>query len=217
MGAGIAHLTADGTSPGGERVAIHQKELFSLPRQLVAQALPKHPEPGVQRVPRQRLLFGHVPDGIAPSCTRHPSLGYPPGFLVDEVAPLVGNVLMDFTVLLHRFLIIFGTGPHPAELPLNFSQFFLRPFQPMRGICDSAIVRRVEVGHGVFQPNRCFHRWYNRLWLPHGVLVENVGVKFSRLCFSTVTRLSFHPFRRRRGNTALTIPVLVMRMPFFVM
>ena len=102
---------------------------------------------------------------------------------MDEVAPLIGNVLMEFAVFLHRFLIVFGTGLHTAEFPPNCCQLFLRLLQPVGGIGDVSVVRRVEVGHGVFQTQRCFRCWNNRLRLLHAVLIEDVSVKFSRLCF----------------------------------
>ena len=135
---------------------------------------------------------------------------------MDEVAALVGDVLMEFAVLLDSFLIIFGTGLHPAEPLLELRQLFLGGFQPVGRIGQFTAVRHIEVAHGIFQTNSGLRDRDNRLRLLHDVLIKDVGKIFARFGFSTVTRFSFQPFRGRRENLARMIPALVMRMPSLV-
>lgn len=102
---------------------------------------------------------------------------------MDEVAALVGDVLMEFAVLLDSFLIIFGTGLHPAEPLLELRQLFLGGFQPVGRIGQFTAVRHIEVAHGIFQTNSGLRDRDNRLRLLHDVLIKDVGKIFARFGF----------------------------------
>lgn len=99
------------TAPGGREIPVYLNKCFSLAGQLVAQHLPEHPEP--------RLLYGapglnqrvrHRTQIVAPHTYGIPGVGYPPGFLVEEVSALIGDVLMEQAVFQYGFLIIFEPG-----------------------------------------------------------------------------------------------------------
>ena len=70
---------------------------------------------------------------------------------MDEVAPLVGDMLMEPAVFLEGLLIIPGAGLHPAQPLLKPGQFFLGLPQPVRRTGLFAVVSHVKVGHGIFQ------------------------------------------------------------------
>ncbi len=99
----VPDQAAGGAGSGGGPIAVHHEEVLALPFQLVAQALPEHPVPGIQDVAPSQLS-GHLRQGVGPHTHGVPSVGYPPGRLVDEVAPLVGDVLVEQAVSLHRLL-----------------------------------------------------------------------------------------------------------------
>ena len=70
---------------------------------------------------------------------------------MNEVAPLVGDVLVEQAVLLNAFLIVPGTGLHSVKLFLELCQLFLGLLQPVGSVGWLTAVGHVEVGHGVFQ------------------------------------------------------------------
>ena len=72
-----------------------------------------------------------------------------PGFLVNEVAPLVGDMLVGEPQLLDGLPIMLGTRLHPAQASLNVRQLF--PFYPVRQVRRFAAVSDVNMGNGVFQ------------------------------------------------------------------
>ena len=102
---------------------------------------------------------------------------------MDEVAALVGDVLVEQAVFLDGFPVVSGTGFHPAQPPLELSQLFLGLPEPVGGVGGRAVVRRVEAGHGVFQAQRGFRRGDNGFRRLDGVLIKDAGVKFARFCF----------------------------------
>ena len=89
---------------------------------------------------------------------------------MDEVAALVGDVLVKQAVLLHRFPVIPGPGLHAVQALLDFCQLFLGLLQPMGGVGCFAVVRHIEVGHGVFQAQGGFRGGGDGLGRFHGVL-----------------------------------------------
>ena len=71
------------TGAGTGEKAVYGKEVLSLPFQLVSQTVTEHPE----------ALFAVY---LAISHTHSiPVVGYPMGFLVNEVLALVGNMLIE--------------------------------------------------------------------------------------------------------------------------
>ena len=76
---------------------------------------------------------------------------------MDEIAPLVGDVLMEFAVFLHHFSIILGPRLHAAQPSLHLRQFFQGLPKPVRRVRHGTFIGNIEVRHGVFQS-------YRRLW-----------------------------------------------------
>ena len=77
---------AGGTGPGGGEAAVNDQKLFSLPRQLVAQALPEHPVAGVTDISKA-CDFVELVHLVRSHAHGVPGVGYPPGFLLS--APMI--------------------------------------------------------------------------------------------------------------------------------
>ena len=99
---------------------------------------------------------------------------------MDEVAPLVGDVLMEQAVLLDGLLIIPGTGFHPAQPLLDSGQFFLGILQPMGRVRHAAVVGHIEVRQGILQPDRPLRRRRDGYCLPGWTGIEDGAVIFPR-------------------------------------
>ena len=98
---------------------------------------------------------------------------------MDEVAPLVGDVLMEQAVFPDGLPVVFGAGFHPLQPSLELDQLFPGLLQPAGRIGPVAAVRHVEMAHGVFQAQRGLGDGGFRLRRFLLVLVENGAVKFS--------------------------------------
>ena len=115
----LPYSPAGGTGPRGGEIAVHRNKSLPLPRQFVAQADPEHSKPRSLALPFQLVAEQFpehtVPGGgdepqrfqsVRPHAHRVPGVGYPPGFLVQKILPLIGYVFMQQTVLLDRCLVI---------------------------------------------------------------------------------------------------------------
>ena len=80
---------------------------------------------------------------------------------MDEVAALVGNVLVEQTVFLKGLLVVPGPGLHSGEFLLHLCQLFLGAFQPMRRVRHGAGVGYIKVREGILQTYRFFWRGSN--------------------------------------------------------
>lgn len=96
-GKGFIDCTAGRTDLGGGDEAPYLQKLLALPVQLVTQHLAEHSKAGVVDVASAQFLRDRL-KRIVPNAHGIPGFGYPPGFLVQEVASLVGDVLVKQTV-----------------------------------------------------------------------------------------------------------------------
>lgn len=134
----IQHQPAFRTGASGGCVAVYQNQGLALPFQLVAQALPEHPKPGFLGIALICCLVQRQ-QRIIPDAHGVPGVGYPPGFLVNKVVSLVGNMFMELSIFLHRLLIVPGAGLHTIEALLYLDQLFLGLLEPARGIGSAAV------------------------------------------------------------------------------
>ena len=172
---GVVDTAAGGADLGGGGVAVHFQQPLPLPRQLIAEQFPKPAEAGVvDGAAAQRL--GDVPQGVLPHTHGVPGVGDPPGFLVQEVAPLVGDVLVEQAVFLDHSLVPVGPRLHPAELLLQGGQFFLGPPQPQRRVGGGAVVGHIEVRQRALQREGVVRSGRHRLRRADRAGVEQVGV-----------------------------------------
>ena len=81
------------TGFGGGGVGVQDNVGLALAFQLVAEAVPEEAEAGVQNVSAPQLSGTLRQVGVS-QAHGVPGVGYPPGFLVDEVPPLIGDVLV---------------------------------------------------------------------------------------------------------------------------
>ena len=143
---------------GGGQTAHHDVRL-ALALQLVLQARPERPKPGIHhaallQLPRQLYQVG------VPYAHGVPGVGYPPGFLVDEVAPLVGDALVQKPDLLQLLFVVVGAGLHTGEPALQPGQLFPGLFQRREdGACALAV--HIEAGKGIVQAEGSFLAWNN--------------------------------------------------------
>ena len=131
--------------------------------------------------------------------TPAPCAGIAPG----EVVALIGDVLMEQTVLMHCLLIIFGTGLHPVKPPLNSDQLFLGFLQPSGGIGHVAVIAHIEMAHGVFQTQGGLWGWSDRLRRFHFAFIENVAKIFAGLGFFHCNPPQTPPRLRPAGELGL--------------
>ena len=85
---------AGGAGSGGGEIAVNDEKLLSLPRQLVAQAFPESTKPGIEDISQGCDLVERT-QPVRSYTHGVPCVGYPPGFLVDVVAALVGDMIME--------------------------------------------------------------------------------------------------------------------------
>ena len=115
----FVYIAAPIAGLGGWGQAVHYNVPLSLLLQLVLQAQTEHPKAGV--LPTRLLeLLGELHQVRFPHAHGIPSVGYPPGFLVDEVATLVGNMLVLQPHLLQLLFVVFRSMLHSGEFALHF-------------------------------------------------------------------------------------------------
>ena len=104
-----------------------------------------------------------------------PGVGYPPGFLVDEVPSLVGNVLVLKPDPLHLPLVVPGAPLHAGEL-------LPHPVQPLPGARQVrqngafALAVHVKPGGRVIETQRLLRRHGGRLH-PLGLIAKGGGAE----------------------------------------
>lgn len=176
----LIHRAAHRTDLRGGGVASHLQQLLTLPLQLVTEQFPEHPEAGIPDRIAAQLLGNHL-EIIVPDTHGVPSVGYPPGFLMQEVASLIGDVFMEQPVLLHQRLIVFRAGLQAAQLLLDGRGLFLRLFQPAGRVGGDTIVGHIEMSKVIFQADgslRCGLHW---LRFMNRTGKEQVAIILSRL------------------------------------
>ena len=165
---------------GGGDEAIHLNELLALPLQLVPEQFPEHSEAGVPNSDATQLLGNHL-EIIVSDTYGVPGVGYPPGFLMQEIASLVGDMFMEQPVLLYQFLIVFRAGLQAAQLLLDGCCRFLRLFQPAGRVSGNAIVGHIEMSKVIFQADGTLSGGFHRFWLTHRTGKEQIAIILPRL------------------------------------
>ena len=127
---------------------------------------------------------------------------------MDEVAALVGDVLVELAVFLDRFLIITGAGFHAAEVFLDLRQLFLGLLQPPGRVRHGSVVRHVEMAHGIFQTYGGFRCWSDGIRHFYLLFVQNVAVIFAALRLFHGDSLQLPPRLRTAGKLRLDNPRL---------
>lgn len=107
----LHRVSTVGTGLCGGIVSVHRDERLTLLLQLVSEAFPEHSKTCVHYIAELHGLRYFI-KGIRSHTYGVPLVGYPAGFLMDEVEPLIGNVLVEQTIFLNLLLIVLGAGLH---------------------------------------------------------------------------------------------------------
>ena len=160
------------------KILVHHDQGLPLPLQLVPEAGPEVSEAGVHHLP-QSEDSGHLYHIGILHTHGVPGVGYPPALLVDEVLPLVGDVLVHPPDFLQLLLIVPGALLHPGQPPLEFSQLLHRAPHPMGRGGRKAVAVDIKMGQGVVQTQGGLCRGDNRSGPLRRVLIYQRAVIFA--------------------------------------